>query len=397
MYLLKKLIQVSQGDKRLKDGLDLAEMIAHVLAGIGTDDENRRFREWIKETPDHLKVIERIRQEIGNAPKDTPDIEEMWEELKQRIPKRRVTWKFVLRYAALLILPLCVTTWLYFKFSSSVQEIPLAKTEQIFPGRYQAKLILANGKEVDITNETKVNIQERSGVLISSAGNTLQYGQVADSINSRTVQYNTLYVPVGGEFSLQLTDGTKVWLNSGSKLKYPVVFDGDFREVEMEGEIYFEVKKKIEQPFVVHVKDMAVTVLGTSFNISAYEHEMVTTLITGKVSLAKGGHQIELYPGEQAVTLAQEQGFQVSKVKARNFALWKDGIFWFENTDLDNILNRLARWYDVEVFYTNPELKNRRFSMEMKRYEDIATVLRKLEYTQKVKFTIDGRTVVVTK
>lgn len=394
---IKKLLQVSRDDRQLRDRLDIAGLIARILSGMGTEKEKQQFDEWLQESPEHQKELERIRQEMLTEASEMPDMDEMWKEFKQRLPKKTIAWKFVFRYAALLFLILGSVAWLYYELRPSMLEIPVSVAEQIMPGKPRARLVLADGKEVNITKETNVHIQEEEGVCISTVGNTLQYEHVADVSKDTVLSYNVLTVPAGGEFALQLSDGSKVWLNSGSSLKYPVVFSGNQREVEIEGEGYFEVSRDEQKPFIVRVKDVSVQVLGTAFNISAYDHQTVTTLINGKVRLNKGECEVVLRPGDQAIATSGGEGFQVSQVNARNFTLWKDGIFWFENQDLNVILNELARWYDVEVEYLNPELKDLRFSVEMKRYEDIRTVLQKIEYTRKVRFTIQGRKVYVRK
>ncbi len=394
---LKKLLHTSHADKQLTERLEIAETFARVLSETATEKEKLKLERWLQEVPDRREELKRIKIGLGTNPIESPDMEEMWKEFQRRLPCQKRRSRSVLRYAAILALPLCVATWMYFEFRT-VAPAPVAEfSANITPGKYKARLILGDGRKVDITKETEINIQDEGGIRISSVGSTLRYNVPVDSAVQNVCPYNTLTVPVGGEFAIQLSDGTKVWLNSGSKLKYPVVFQGSQREVEMEGEGYFEVRKNELMPFVVRVNDISVRVLGTAFNVSSYRRQTVTTLISGKVCLFKGKEQVVLQPGEQAVALAETPGFDIRKVNARNYALWKDGIFWFENEDLNTILENLARWYDVEVFYVNPELKELRFSVEMKRYESIETVLRKIEYTRKVRFMLRGRTVCVGK
>lgn len=205
------------------------------------------------------------------------------------------------------------------------------------------------------------------------------------------VKYNTLIVPRGGEFSLELADGTRVWLNAESRLRYPVAFMGKERKVEMEGEVYFEVVKNNEKPFIVTVNGVDIRVLGTSFNVSAYQEEVVTTLVEGKVQLKRGDEQVVLSPNQQAIW--SDDKFKVKQVDACNYVLWKEGIFYFEDVDLERILDDMARWYNVNIFYMNPTLKKMKFSVEIKRYEDINEILRRIEQTKRVKFEIKDRTI----
>lgn len=388
-------LRLSCGDRRLAERLSMAEIIAHVAAGVDTEAEKQRLEEWLRESLAHRQELDRIRYRIEHEAGEPLDMEEMWKGFRRRVSRRKAGLKIVWRYAAILALPLIIAGGWYFGMQTE-KKVPVAVVEQITPGKYQARLILSGGETVNITRENGVDLREQDGAHISSVGRTLCYRKAADTVDRTVCAYNTLQVPVGGEFALQLSDGTRVWLNAGSELRYPVVFQGKCREVEIKGEGYFEVEKNERQPFIVHANDVGIRVLGTAFNISTYEQRIAATLVSGKISLAKGENRVELHPGEQAVTRSAEENFHIGKVNARNFALWKEGIFWFEDTDLGSLLNSLARWYDVELLYEDPELKKLKFSMEMKRYENIGTVLQKLAYTQKVKFRIEGRKVIVS-
>lgn len=386
-------------EEQLRKRLNVAQWIARRMVGISSEGEQEELDKWLQESSRHVDELERIREEALKGCPECPDMDEMWKVFEQRIPSTRVRRWRIWRYAALFLLPLCVVAWLYFGHSSVGPGLSVVSVEKkINPGELKALLILGDGKEVNITKDSDVDIREGMGnIRILTAGHTLHYERVVDSIQQSVTVCNTLIVPPGGEFSLQLSDGTNVWLNAGSKLKYPVVFTGNLREVEMEGEVYFDVKHDEQKPFIVRVHGLDVRVLGTSFNISSYDDQVVTTLISGKIGLSNGQNNVKLLPGEQAILEAGQTNFQIRKVNAANYALWKEGVFWFENVDLETIMDDLARWYDVEVLYMNQEVKDLRFSMEMKRYEDINTVLRKIGYTRKAKFTVKGRTIAVTR
>ena len=174
-------------------------------------------------------------------------------------------------------------------------------------------------------------------------------------------------------------------------MRYPVALTGKERKVEMEGEVYFEVAKNKEKPFIVTVNGVDIRVLGTSFNVSAYQEDVVTTLVEGKVQLKKGNEQVILSPNQQAIWSDDE--FRVKQVDARNFVLWKERVFYFEDVDLETILDDMARWYNVNIFYMNPALKEMKFSVEIRRYGDINEILRRIEQTKRVKFEIKDRTI----
>lgn len=370
-------------------------MIAARMSGLATEEDCRKLDEWLKESPGHTKEMERIRLEALKGRPSCPELDDMWREFEKKIHRGSFGWKRWAVYAALFLLPLSVATWLLMRGNPVTPEVYVAAQEEIVPGGVKAQLILADGQTMNICKDTVLDVREGGDTRISTSGEMLRYERGKDSISGNAMRYNTLIVPSGGEFSLQLSDGTRIWLNAGSKLKYPVVFANNLREVEISGEGYFEVEHDETRPFIVKVNGVAVQVLGTSFNISSYSGEVVTTLVSGKVSLTKGEYKVELQPDEQAVLEPGGTDFNVVKVNAQNYTLWKEGIFWFENSNLETIMNDLARWYDVEVFYTNPELKMLRFSVEMKRYEEINTVLRKIQYTGKVRFDIQGRTIIV--
>ena len=214
-------------------------------------------------------------------------------------------------------------------------------------------------------------------------------------MNLSTVEYNTLVIPRGGEYELELADGTRVWLNSESKLIYPVRFSGDIREVQMEGEICFQVAKNEKQPFIVKTKDVAVKVLGTLFNMEAYSDTrgVVTTLVEGRINVSNGQGERVVEPGQQVVATGDE--LVVTEVDAEQFISWTRGICFFNEASLEEIMEKLGRWYDMEVFFVSPSLKEAHFSLEIKRYDNIADVLGKIEKTGRMKFKVNGRTVMV--
>ena len=263
----------------------------------------------------------------------------------------------------------------------------------ITPGVVKARLELADGRKVELDHGTQLRIKEIGGTEIETSEKMIKYTG-KDSVTAGE-RFNTLIVPRGGEYALELADGSRVWLNSESTLKYPVCFAGDMRKVEMTGEGYFEVAKNVGKPFVVTVDGVDVRVLGTSFNISAYREEVVTTLVDGKVQLRRGMDSVILFPNQQGGWSKEKKAFEIKQVDARNYTLWKDGIFYFSDMDLETILDDMARWYNVNIFYVNPALKVKKFSVEIKRYENINEILRRIEQTKRVKFDIKDRTISV--
>ena len=382
----------------LKKRLDIARLIAEELTGTIDEKDRVVLARWLDEDERHRKEYTNILESLkaGNeAWKDQERgrqlMESRWGVVKSHVIRkvgRRMVWG---KYAAIILLCVSIGTF-WFVNEEKQQEMKDVAVAKIEHGSMKAQLVLANGRKVDLTPETKLQLEEVGGTRILTSENMVKYsGEDTLTEQLAEVKYNTLIVPRGGEFSLELADGTRVWLNAGSRLRYPVVFTGEERRVEMDGEVYFEVVKNQGKPFIVAVNGVDIRVLGTSFNVSAYQEDVVTTLVEGKVQLKRGDEQVVLSPNQQAIW--SDDKFKVKQVDARNYVLWKEGIFYFEDVDLERILDDMARWYNVNIFYMNPTLKKMKFSVEIKRYEDINEILRRIEQTKRVKFEIKDRTI----
>ena len=382
----------------LKKRLDIARLIAEELTGTIDEKDRVVLARWLDEDERHRKEYTNILESLkaGNeAWKDQERgrqlMESRWGVVKSHVIRkvgRRMVWG---KYAAIILLCVSIGTF-WFVNEEKQQEMKDVAVAKIEHGSMKAQLVLANGRKVDLTPETKLQLEEVGGTRILTSENMVKYsGEDTLTEQLAEVKYNTLIVPRGGEFSLELADGTRVWLNAGSRLRYPVVFTGEERRVEMDGEVYFEVVKNQGKPFIVAVNGVDIRVLGTSFNVSAYQEEVVTTLVEGKVQLKRGDEQVVLSPNQQAIW--SDDKFKVKQVDARNYVLWKEGIFYFEDVDLERILDDMARWYNVNIFYMNPTLKKMKFSVEIRRYGDINEILRRIEQTKRVKFEIKDRTI----
>ena len=196
-----------------------------------------------------------------------------------------------------------------------------------------------------------------------------------------------------------MSDGSKVWLNSDSRLRFPSPFSGDKRTVFLEGEAYFEVAHDTQKPFVVSTEDMSIRVLGTKFNVKAYaEDEAVyTTLVSGSVRTnnKQSTYSTLLSPNEQCIYYPGNNRKETRKIDPQTFLGWVQGRFIFENETLEEILKQLGRWYDTEIFYQNPRVAKYRFTGNVDRFDQISTLLHMIEKTYPVSFTINGRTIVV--
>lgn len=385
-------------EELLKKRFDVARLFAKALAGELDESEAQELEAWLRESPRHAEEWNALRREIvaGGAVFDLQRegkrmVEKRWRKFERQTRGRQRILVWV-RYAAAALVPLGLAFWfLIGRQPEAPRQVAVAP---ILPGTYKARLILDDGRQVALDSATHVRMRELPGVEVKAENNVLVYTN-EDTIVEKQVKYNTLEIPRGGEYALQLADGTRVWLNAGTSLRYPVAFSGQERRVELRGEGYFEVAKDSASPFVVSVNGVDVRVLGTSFNVSAYSDEVVTTLVEGKVLMRSQADSVVLVPDRQGVWDGKRM--TVKRVDARNYALWREGVFFFEDMPLEDILDALARWYDVHVFYQNAELKTMRFSVEIKRYEHIDTILRRIAETNRVRFNVNNRTVNVYK
>ena len=278
-------------------------------------------------------------------------------------------------------------------FSLSTGELVVVNREIVPPGETAAVLKLADGRMVRIGKEP-VAIMEDDGNVVKYEDGQLSY----TSVNPMEKElYNELKVPIGGECYVVLNDGTEVWLNAGSELKYPVAFTGKERKVELSGEGFFKVKKDT-LPFIVGVETGDITVLGTSFGVTAYRGEVgYTTLVSGKVSFtSKNKESVILSPGEQAVVLLSGE-VEVRAVDVEEFVGWKDGKFVFKNKSLGNIMHVLERWYGIKAVFKDEEVKELEYTGSLERYDNINTFLRLLEKLNDVHYEIREDVIILYK
>ena len=274
----------------------------------------------------------------------------------------------------------------------------IVKQENIFPAEMKAILVRADGEQVVLGKEYR-NWEEIGNVLIAADSTGLEYNRLKQT-NADTVVFNQLIVPRGGLYLLVLADGTRVWMNSDSHLKYPVMFAGGKREVILSGEAYFDVVKDKSAPFIVRTESGNIEVLGTEFNIKCYSDEtaLVTTLVNGKVKFDDGiNPSVILKPEEQLVFEKENRQSIVRKVNVNHYISWKDNRLSFQGETLDMIMKTLSRWYNVEVVFEDSTLKALEFSGNLDRFTDIQEFLSLFELGVNVKFEVKNRTVYIRK
>ena len=338
------------------------------------------------------------------------NLDDIWETIRLNTvaPKKTsssLVWWSRIAAAALVLLIASVTLYFYLKnqpqnkLVTEKHPIPAIKS-----GGNQATLTLANGKTITLNDVANGNLAEQAGIAISKTKD----GQLVYTINDKGVdenasQYiNTIATPKGGQYQVILPDGTKVWLNAASSLRYPAHFSGKARKVTLSGEAYFEVSKALDKakltniPFIVETEQQEVEVLGTHFNINAYTDEpgVKTTLLEGAVRVGPSGHpnkSVVLKPGEQSYL--NENTLKTSAVNTDEAVAWKNGLFMFKDADLKTVMRAIARWYDVEVSYQGV-IPKREFSGEMYRNLNLNQILDVLSF-YKVNFRIAGKKIIV--
>ena len=263
----------------------------------------------------------------------------------------------------------------------------------VSPGGNKAVLTLADGSTIVLDEAQNGELAQQGNSKIIKLDGKLSYDPV--NKNPKEVVYNTISTPNGGQYQLELADGSLVWLNATSSIRFPTTFIGKERRIEITGEGYFEIAKNREMPFIVAVNGAEVQVLGTHFNINAYNDEdnVRTTLLEGSVKFVSGDNSNILKPGQQ-FQLAKNGAFNVANdVNVDEVVAWKNGLFAFENATIEKVMRQFSRWYDVEIEYRGKT--DDLFIAEMRRNIKLSDALKALELTGKVKFDIEGKKIIV--
>ncbi|MBC5623443.1 FecR family protein [Butyricimonas hominis] len=381
----------------------LSRAITNSLRGVASEKERGTLEQWLAASKKNREIYEGFKQgsyleqklSDYNAVNRLGDYERF---ITTRRKRTRFSIKTFVRYAAILILPLGLALVLLLR--EKQPEPVIAISEVITPGSHKAILTMGGGERIVLSDSTFTPLQEQNGMIVKIQNSKVSYLTPTDTLISETTPiYNTLQVPRGGEYFLTLSDGTQVWLNAESEIRYPVRFTGSKREIFLEGEAFLTVTPNKEKPFVVVSSKASVTVLGTEFNFRAYpdEENVQTTLVKGAVIMqsARYKQQIRLIPGEQGTLEIGTGKLYKQEVNTYLYTAWKDGRFAFRNTRLEELFNILSRWYDLHVFYLNPEAKDIRFTGDINKTEDFNAILKIIENNERVIFNVNKRTVSV--
>lgn len=360
-----------------------------MLKGTISDEEKVLFENWYNTFPE---------QEVQWNDETTYSAEELKNRMLLRIkgPKAIVRkWYWA---AAVLTLFIAGTIYYYTRQTSMEQlaaQSGIAPKHTIVPGSNKATLLLANGNTITLNDEHEGTLAQQGNtqvIKLNSGQLAFQSGNGKDAGNMAAL--NTLSTPHGGQYQISLADGTVVWMNAASKLIFPTSFNGKDRTVKLIGEAYFEIAPNEHQPFILNVNNMQIKVLGTHFNVKAYNDEPMvkTTLLQGMVKVAANDKEVLLKPGQQA-KMNNSGEMNVVVVNVDDVVAWKNGTFSFNDVTIEEVMLQIARWYDVEIIY--PEgIPQGLFRGEIDKASDITTVLKILEVSG-VRFNVEGRKILV--
>lgn len=319
-------------------------------------------------------------------------------EVQKQSKERSLYWKLGIASSILIVLTAGFYSYRAYRTSQTLKTSSV-RAENILPGGNKAILTLSNGTKVVLDETHNGQLAKNSGIQIVKLSDGQLLYKMSDRKNSMgSTEYNTIETPLGGQYQIILEDNTKVWLNAGSSLKYPVVFNAKRREVELTGEGYFEVSKDKQRRFLVKTETEQVEVFGTHFNINAYknEHLVKTTLLEGSVKVSKKGTEGSAFlePGQQSEF--SKGKFQIIHVDAEEAIAWKNGYFVFDNDDLKTALRKVARWYSVDIDYKE-ELGDVQIGGSVSKFSDVNKVLSVLHLTTGLNFKIEGRRLIVSR
>jgi transmembrane sensor len=386
------------------------QLLEHYVAGqINTDDQREFFR--LLERDEYRLMLESIMQQEW----DLATYEESGNEQVGRLvegivmnrigseaPVKRmgVLRRFRVPAAAAILILLSAAYFLFLNKPRTEEKLTETKTEPLHdvqPGKYKAKLTIADGSSIVLDSAAQGQLVKQGNTQVFNRNGQLVYDSSVNQ-QSASLIYNTLFTARGEMYSTVLADGSKVWLNSASSVKFPVSFSGKERMIEITGEAYLEIAPQYSKngkqrvPFIVRSGGQEITVLGTHFNINAYADEKVirTTLLEGSVRVSSGNQSVLLRPGEQSIL---QNKFSVHAVNGQEVIAWKDGFFFYRHAGITDVMRQLARWYDVEVVYEGVN-HGQTFTGKIDRSLPLSEVLKILEQT-KVQSKIEGKKLVI--
>lgn len=381
------------------------EILTKKATGTLTPAEESAFQEWLLQDKKHQIYFERVKKAWTSdettlfMQSDLPKVISQFDAFVEKKLRKSRSIKRFYRYAAACLIALLLTgggIWILYDKSIPSPETINANTT-ILPGGNKALILLDNGEKIDV-RQLADSIHQMEGIDVALKEGKIRYS--SNSLHPKT-KYNTIIIPRGGEYQVELSDGTKIWLNAETQLKIPTTFTGKERRVFLKGEAYFEVAKNDKQPFVVETSMGEVKVYGTQFNVKFYpeDKEIRTTLVEGSISFKNQQiAELKIKPGYQLQLKEHSSTPEIKHVKIHNEIAWKNRMFSFESERLEDIAKKLERWYNVTIVFEDEDLKNFKFSGNLSRYDTIDKILFPFEEVFHAKFLIEENGIIkVTK
>ncbi|MCC8424276.1 FecR family protein [Mucilaginibacter sp. UR6-11] len=364
------------------------QLVKRYLEGSASNDELEVFAHLLKDGKLDNYLIQTLNSEGGINDVNTIAPSSLTKKV-QGVP-------FWLKYAAAVFLCTTIAVYGYYYSLKDKQEVAVAPVKNdALPGGNKAVLTLANGRKVILSSQANGAISKQGSTRVNKVQDgLLVYQPSRENTVAQPVTYNTISTPKGGQYQVRLPDGSNVWLNSISTITFPTVFNGSERDVTITGEVYFEVAKNQDQPFIVHAAGQTVKVLGTHFNINAYpdENAVKTTLLEGGIKISTPYGEKIIIPGQQALVSSRHITI-VDDSDTEAAVAWKNGNFVFNNTSLPALMRQLARWYDVNIIYSGT-VADHEFVGQIKRSVKLSVVL-KILAASGLHFTVNGKNVYI--
>ena len=380
----------------------IAQLLSKKMTGELTPEEEQELQEWEQNSPSAKEVASQVLNPMNKRHRDkfvnSLDLNKSWQKLEKHLPREKNKTRHLIWWTSTAAAILAIAFFFVYPQLQQAKHQPLPIAE-IQTGSAKAVLITSEGKKFNLsTQDSSRSLDLGQGLFAINSGNAIEYQENPNTESTSNKRLNTIQVPKGGEYELILPDGTHVWINSDSELSFPTQFDSTRREVFLTGEAYFSVTKDKEKPFIVKVnEDIEIKVLGTQFNVQAYQDEntIETTLCEGSVNVSDGKQKVTLTPSLQAVYSKSTKNLITRKVDTRLYSSWKDGLFVFENKPLEEIMTTLSRWYNIHVFYANQAVKTYHFTGDLERYGDFRKTLGMIEKATSIRFVINGNNIMV--
>ena len=382
-----------------KDIQRLSDIIVKALQGKLTEEEEKSFSAWLDQSDKHRELFQRVRDEKYIKEEYLHylriDLEKAWLMAVRR--KRRLRVLRIARYAAACVAVLCVVGAAFLLKPAGEQPSTVVAERLVTPGSAKALLIIGEEEKIVLDDKHGLNLRDSSGMFMETDSALLRYQTEGKEPKPQEIAYHTLLTERGGEYRIVLSDGTEVIVNSESRLRYPSRFAEGERVVYLEGEAYFDVAEDKERPFRVITDAMALRVYGTEFNVNTRGERVQTVLVEGSVGVRgkNSAKEYKMKPSDLAEFSAAGELLGIRQVNVEKYVSWKDGLLIFEDETLEEIMEALALWYDVDVFFQNPELKHLRFGGYLRKYENIDIILEAIHRIVGVNFSMNGKTVIV--